>query len=203
MNPLDPTRTAFIAVHLQNDIVAEGGAFAPIFADELERNLTIQKAGELLDVARAAGAFVVFARVGFRSDYRDMVANVPLLQMAKASNALVNDTWQTEITRSLDVAEDDLVLTHTRTSPFHASPLDALLRQRNINNVVVLGVATNASVEDAARTAANLGYRTVVACDASSAATVEAHEAALASFALFGEVATNAQIRGAIGRVGS
>ena len=77
--------------------------------------------------------------------------NAPFLQIARDSAALVNGTWQTQIADSVAVHPDDLVLTHTRFSPFVGTPLEVILRARGVRNVIVLGVATNASVEDAAR----------------------------------------------------
>ena len=116
-----------------------------------------------------------------------MVENVPLLQMGKAAGALIDGTWGTQVAEQVAPSEDDIVLVHTRPSPFSATPLDVMLRGRGIENVVVLGVATNASVEDAARAASNLGYRTIIDSDASSAATPAAHAATLESFGLLGE----------------
>lgn len=73
-----------------------------------------------------------------------------------------------------------------------------VLRARGVDTIIVCGIATNASVEDAARHAANLGYRVVLAGEAASAATAAAHDATLESFTLFGEVATNAAIAEAL-----
>lgn len=198
METLDPKRTAFIAVHLQNDIVTEGGKFSPFFADEVARNGTLTKAAALLDAARAAGSPVVYLRIGFAADYHDLVPNSPLLGMVAQFGAAVNGTWQTEINEQVAPAASDLVLTHTRTSGFQSSPLDQLLRAKGVDTVVVLGVATNASVEDTARHANNLGYRVVIASDASSAGTAEAHAATLETFALLGSHATNAELIAAL-----
>jgi nicotinamidase-related amidase len=48
---------------------------------------------------------------------------------------------------------------------FAATGLERWLRVRGIGEVVVAGVATNNSVESTARSAGNLGFRTVVASD--------------------------------------
>jgi nicotinamidase-related amidase len=133
-------------------------------------------------------------RIGFEPDYSDLTPNVPLLAMVAQFGALVSGTWQTEIVPEVAPHEGELVLTHTRTSPFQGTPLDAELRAKGIDTLVVLGIATNASVEDAARYAGNLGYRVVLASDASSAATEAAHLATLESFQLLGETKTNAEI---------
>jgi nicotinamidase-related amidase len=198
MTSLDPAQTAFIVVHLQNDIADEKGAFGAFFIDESRRNDTVGKAASLLGIARAAGASIFYVRVGFQPDYSDLHPNVPLLAMVAQFGAAVNGTWQTEILPAVAPAEGDVVLTHTRTSPFQGTDLDAQLRARGIENVVVLGIATNASVEDTARYATNLGYRVVLASDACSAGTEAAHLATLDSFQLLGETLTNAEIAEAL-----
>ncbi len=198
MEPITASRTAFLVVHLQNDIADEAGKFGGFFIDEIRRNDTLGKAAALLDAARSAGAHVVYTRVGFASDYRDLVPNSPLLGMVAQFGALVNGTWQTEIVPQVAPAEGEVVLTHTRVGGFHGSPLNEILRGKGVDTVVVLGVATNASVEDTARGAANRGFRTIIASDASSAAHEGAHRATLETFGLLGETATNEQLVAAL-----
>ena len=75
MTTIDPTRTALVAVHLQNDFVGAEGAFAPFFRAEIDRVGTLTTAKRLLDAARAAGIPVVYTRVAWRPDYRDLIVN--------------------------------------------------------------------------------------------------------------------------------
>lgn len=198
MDTIDARSTALLVVHLQNDIAAENGAFGGLFIEQSRANGTLGKAAALADVVREAGGSVVYLRIGFDPGYDQLVPNVPLLAMVKQFGAAVNGTWQTEIVDEVAPKDGDLVLTHTRTSPFQDSPLDRMLRARGVDTVIVCGIATNASVEDAARHAANLGYRTIISSDASSAATLAAHEATLASFELFGEVADTETLAAAL-----
>lgn len=197
METLYQSRTAVLVVHMQNDIASPDGAFGAIFADEAKRKDTVVKVSELIDVARTVGSNITYAVIGFEPGYPDLVPNVPLLKMVQQFGAAVKGTPQTEIISEITPRDEELVLIHTRTSPFQDSPLDRYFRARGIDTLVICGIATNASVEDAARSAANLGYRTIIASDASSAATLAAHEATLESFTLFGEVATNDEIKAA------
>ena len=80
---------------------------------------------------------------------------------------------------------EDITLTHQRPGPFTGSDLDKVLSEKGIQNVVVCGVATNASVESVVRQASDLGYNTSVLTDASSAADEAAHQASLGSLSLF------------------
>ena len=67
------------------------------------------------------------------------------------------------------------------------------MRSRGVDTLLFAGVATNASVESTARQASDLGYRTIIVADACSAADPGAHDAAIASLGLLGEITTTAE----------
>ena len=190
MTTIDPTRTALVAVHVQNDIVGPDGAFAPFFRAEIDRVGTLATAARLLGAARAAGVPVVYTRVAWRPDYSDMHANSPLLNIVIQQNCLIDGTPGAAITDELAPQDTDRVVTHQRVGGFHDSELDEVLRGLGVETVAFLGVATNASVEGTARAASDLGYRVLVISDACSAATPDAHAASLESLGLLAEITT-------------
>ena len=198
MTTIDPTRTALVAVHVQNDIVGADGAFAPFFRAEIDRVGTLATAARLLDAARAAGVPVVYTRVAWRPDYSDLHANSPLLNIVIQQNCLVDGTPGAAITDELAPQDTDRVVTHQRVGGFHDSELDEVLRGAGVDTVVFLGVATNASVEGTARAASDLGYRVLVVSDACSAATPEAHTASLESLGLLAEITTTDELYAAL-----
>lgn len=72
-----------------------------------------------------------------------------------------------------------------------SSDIDARLRARGIESVLVAGTATNVCCESSARDAMMLDYRVVMLSDANAAATDAEHAASLDNFALFfGDVMT-------------
>lgn len=190
MISLDPTHTAVVAVHFQNDIVGPDGAFAPFFHAEVRRTGVIARTATLLDAARDAGAAVVYTRVAWQPGYADLVANSPLLGMVVQAQCLHDGTPGAAIVDELTPRDTDVVITHQRVGGFQDSDLDATLRGAGIDTVVFAGVATNASVEGTARVASDLGYRTVVLSDACSAGSEAAHTASLESLGLLAEITT-------------
>ena len=130
MTTIDPTRTALVAVHMQNDIVGPDGAFAPFFRAEIDRVGTLATAARLLDAARAAGVPVVYTRVAWRPDHSDLHANSPLLNIVVQQNCLVDGTPGAAITDELAPQDTDRVVTHQRVGGFHDSELDEVLRAR-------------------------------------------------------------------------
>ncbi len=92
MTSFDASRTAVVAVHLQNDIVGADGAFAPFFRAEIDRTGVLATIGRVLDGARAAGARVVYTRVAWEPGFADLSPNSPLLGMVAQNGCLVDGT---------------------------------------------------------------------------------------------------------------
>ena len=72
----------------------------------------------------------------------------------------------TDLVAELDQQPDDLLVTKQTWGAFHATPLDTLLRDRGVTQIVLTGVATSAGVESTARAAHEHGYHVVLATDA-------------------------------------
>jgi nicotinamidase-related amidase len=67
----------------------------------------------------------------------------------------------------LDGAEPDLLVAKNVNSAFHGTPdLDAWLRDRGLDGLVVCGITTNHCCETTARVGGNLGHRVLFALDA-------------------------------------
>ena len=195
---LDPPTTAVIAVHYQGDVVGADGAFADFFHGQVKERDVVGVSARVLAAARAAGAMVVYVRVAFAPDYSDMVANSPLLAMTAEAGCLKDGSPLAEIVDEVAPAGDDTVITHKRVGGFTDSGLHALLQSRGIGTLLITGVATNASVESTARQASDLGYRTVIVEDACSAATLEAHQASIASLSLLAEIVMSGDVVAAL-----
>jgi nicotinamidase-related amidase len=187
---LTNSTTAFLACHWENDVAGSDGVFAPFYRARLEEHGVIPVAKRLIDGARRSGVRVVYTRVAFAEGHRDLVTNIPLLGIVARQQCLLDRTPATEIIDELRPGADDWIVTNTKVSAFASSDFDERLSAADIDTVVLFGVATNLSAESTGRSAGDLGYRVVIVPDACEAATDQAHEATLASFALLGEVAT-------------
>ncbi|GAA1135924.1 isochorismatase family cysteine hydrolase [Nocardioides aquiterrae] len=200
MSDLLGQSTALLVVHLQEDIVAEGTAFGSIFAAEAAARDVVEHTNVAMRAIRDHGGLVVPLRIAFASDHSDLRPTLPLLQMVEQAGCLKDGTTGAELVADLAVEDDDVVLTHKRPGPFTDSDLEEVLRNRGIENVVVCGVATNASVEGAVRQAADLGFHVAVLTDATSAADGGSHEASLASMGLFATLVTVEELAAGISR---
>lgn len=194
MSALSGSETVLIAVHLQGDIVGEGTAFGGLFYPEVAANNIVETCNAVMKKVRSAGGLVIPTRVAWAPDYSDMDASLPLLQMVVGAGCLKEGSEGAAIVPGIEVSDKDMVLTHKRTGPFTQTDLEKQLRDRGIKNVVVCGVATNASVESTVRSAADLGFNTFVLSDATSAADAASRDASLGSMGLFAQVITTGEL---------
>jgi ureidoacrylate peracid hydrolase len=101
----------------------------------------------------------------------------------------------------LDVQADDLLVQKTRFSAFiqGASNLEALLRSRGIDTVIITGTVTNICCESTARDAMMRNFRTIMVTDANAAENDELHNASLIAFYLkFGDIMPTDMIIGSL-----
>lgn len=88
-----------------------------------------------------------------------------------------------------------LPVTKRTWGAFHGTPLDTLLRDRGVTQIVLTGVATSAGVESTARAAHEHGYHVVLAIDAMTDRDADAHDHSVQRiFPRIGETATTGDI---------
>lgn len=194
MKSLNLKTTALLVIHLQHDIVSENTAFGSLFNQQVVEKGVLAKCNTAMQSVREMGGTIVLARIAFNPDYSNLVPSLPLLQMVLQADCLKEGSHGAQLVSQIQVEPTDVVLTHQRPGPFTNTNLHELLRGNGIENVLVCGVATNASVEGAARQASDLGYAAFVLSDASSAADQGAHDASIASMGLFAQMITVEEI---------
>lgn len=170
MPDLNPATTALVLIDLQNGIV--GMDLAPRTGPE-----TLAAGKALAARFRAVGAPVVLVHVAFEPDLSDAPPGRVDRALARPPGGLPAD-WS-------DLAEGlaqpgDLLVRKRQWGAFTGTGLDVLLRRRGIDSVVIGGIATNFGVESTVRHAWELGYHVIVAEDACSSVSTEAHEFAVA-----------------------
>nr|EJR9313235.1 pyrimidine utilization protein B [Cronobacter sakazakii]EJR9313246.1 pyrimidine utilization protein B [Cronobacter sakazakii] len=128
--------------------------------------------------AREAGMTIVWFQNGWDSDYLE--AGGPGSPNFHKSNALktmrrrpelhgkllAKGSWDYQLVDELTPLPGDIVLPKPRYSGFFNTPLDSMLRARNIRHLVFTGIATNVCVESTLRDGFFLEYFGVVLEDA-------------------------------------
>ncbi|HEU4411062.1 MAG TPA: isochorismatase family protein [Polyangiaceae bacterium] len=184
----DAAQSALIVIDMQNDFLAEGGAYPRRHCDAGQ---LAQAVAWLARAARAQGRPIAW--VG--SVYGEIAGDEGALrgQTHVGGPCCARGSWGAEPFAPLGAvaAEGAGRPAEWRVekrwySAFRETGLDGRLRAAGVRRVVLCGVATNVCVLAAARDALGLGYEVEVLADATAAGTSSKHARALAEIEALG-----------------
>jgi gluconolactonase len=189
---LDPRRVALIIQDLQNDTIAEGGAFASGgSADHARSQDVVANVRRLADAARRLGTPVIHVWMVQNPGAQGLKQNAPLFRALKEQAASQRGSWGAAPVPGLEPQADDIVVEKMRMNAFHGTNLATLLDGLGTQTLVITGAWTNMSIEHTARHGADAGYEVVVVSDGTSTLNDEWQHAALRyAMTNIGDVAT-------------
>jgi ureidoacrylate peracid hydrolase len=188
---LDPAKTALIVVDLQNGFMLKGVAHA-LCEEAIE---IVPNVNRLAQAVRRTGGTVVWVQNAATPEsmqswsVRDDMDGPE--RTARRVAAMAPGTKGYELWDGLDVKLNDLRIEKTRFSAFiqGASNLEAVLRARGIDTVIITGTVTNVCCEATARDAMMRNFKTIMVTDANAAENDALHTASLIAFYLkFGDI---------------
>jgi ureidoacrylate peracid hydrolase len=190
-------RTALLVVDMQNYFCAPGYMGEVPAAREI-----VPTINALARTLRAAGGLVVWIK-GSSDGTADSwsVFNGYLMTPERRDRRLETLSEAHDGHRlwpALEVDAGDLGVVKKRFSAFlqGSSDIDAVLRSRGIDTVLIAGTTTDVCCDSTARDAAMLNYKTIMIADATATYSDVAHNAALAAFYnVFGDVQTADEVR--------
>ncbi|WP_448661962.1 cysteine hydrolase family protein [Sphingomonas sp. CJ20] len=177
---LPPARTALVVVDIQTDFAAPHGLIARYGANMAPAEAAIDRIEALIAAARAAGATVAFMRVVTRPE-----TDSDALKTLYARKGMPGGQG---ICRVDDGGADyyrvapqpgDIEIQKLLFDSFHGTDLDAQLKARGIETVVMTGLSTDCCVDQTARSAFHHGYSVFVASDACAAYEPDLHSGTL------------------------
>jgi len=156
---LDPARTALLAMDLQNAFLLPASPLAA------PHGLAILPAfNRLIGAARRAGVAVIFTAT-VHEPVEPPNRMDDLFPARRTARGLERGTTAQQIHPGVDRCEEDLVVEKPRYSAFWRTDLDATLRQRGVDTLVIGGVWSNVCVEATARDAFFREYKVVYLAD--------------------------------------
>lgn len=159
-----------------------------------DREAVIQKVGEVLETARAAGVRTYFTRhvtlpvelMGV-AQLRTWRAWQGVDRLQDVRSPFLPDAPQTQILPELRPTEREAVLDKLTFSAFAGTPLELVLRGAGVDAIAVVGVATEIGIEPTVRHAGDLGFIPVLVTDACAAGNAEAGERTIESLRFLGD----------------
>ncbi|MGI9335562.1 MAG: cysteine hydrolase family protein [Gammaproteobacteria bacterium] len=176
---LEPERTALLVIDMQNSWLQPG--FSPLEIPAA-RDI-IPNINALAAAVRDAGGMVAWTQSTFPEDWT--TRSYERFGAPHWRDRIIADTVPGSqghrIAREMDVAEADLIVSKTRPSAFiqGSSNLEAELRARARDTLIITGTLTNACCESSARDAAALGFSNIMVSDAMATRTDVEHNATL------------------------
>lgn len=185
--PIGRSNTALVLHDMQNDFIKAS-------LSKPEMQAVIERTRSLIDLARSLPIPVIYTRVETDPAMTYPKERAPYLTRATPP-ICVKGTAGAEIIDELKPADDAYVITKVRSSAFHETRLETLLRVKGVWILVVAGGSTNWGVEWLARDAKSRDIVTVALRDCTYSATLEAQSASLANIDDFlGYVMTHDQV---------
>jgi ureidoacrylate peracid hydrolase len=189
---IDASRTALVVVDMQNYFVAEGFPLEVPQARDIVPNIN-----RLAKALRAAGGTVVWVQTTaagalelWGNHHRYMLKP----EMAKTRLANLDEAAEGfKLYPRLEPLPSDLRIKKVKYSAFipGSSDIDAKLKARGVESLLITGTLTNVCCESTARDAMMLDYRVVMVADGNASLTDDEHAAALNNFIIFfGDVLT-------------
>ncbi|MGH7325378.1 MAG: cysteine hydrolase family protein [Candidatus Rokuibacteriota bacterium] len=175
---LEAARTALIVVDMQNAFVNPGGLLDQAGIDISAAPSTVEAARRAIAAARALGIGVVYLTIGYPADLstaggphspnprKELALRLMEARPDLRGRLLIWETWDAAIADQVRPQPGDLVVSKQRYSGFAGTPLDQVLRSRDIRHLMFIGVATNVCVESTLRDAYFLEYWPVLIEDA-------------------------------------
>jgi len=188
---LDPAKTALIVVDLQNAFMMKGVAHA-LCEEAIE---IVPNVNRLAEAVRRTGGLVVWIQTAATPEVmQSWSVNVEMNGPERTAHrfaALTPGSKGYELWPDLDAKIDDIFVEKLRFSAFiqGSSNLEAILRARGIDTVIITGTVTNICCESTARDAMMRNFKTIMVTDANAAESDALHNASLIAFYLkFGDI---------------
>jgi nicotinamidase-related amidase len=172
MSPLDPLHTAVLSLDIQTALVAiytkDSPAFLPTVASVIAH-------------ARKVQTSLLHCRVGFRPGFPEVSARNSFLAAMK-SNPQHRRIFEGElgaIHTAVAPESEEVVITKHRVSAFHGTDLSVVLRSKEVDTLVLFGIATSGVVLSTALEATDSDYRVLVVRDCCADLDADVHNCVL------------------------
>ena len=143
---IDPRKTAVLVMDFQNDIVGTAAG---------DPGGVVEKAASVLQGARQKG--------------------IPVIYVMHRGGRFEEASKGTEIHAGVAPPAGEKIFTKTKAGSFSTTGLDVTLREKGIDTLVMMGVATSGCVLSTVRWAADVDYKIIVVSDACSDRDPEVH----------------------------
>ncbi|MFH1139958.1 MAG: isochorismatase family cysteine hydrolase [Pseudomonadota bacterium] len=206
--PVDPARAALLFIDIQNFSLFPGrGEWSHVDPNNIPaelayyfqrvNDLVLPNAARLRAAFRRAGAEVMYTVIEcLTKDGRDRGLDY------KITGFLVpKGSPDAQLPEQLPPGDDEIIIPKSTSSVFNSTNIDFLLRNLEIDYLVVAGLITDQCVESAVRDACDRGFLVTLVTDACATYSLERHEASLKALKGYCRQATTAELEAELDRL--
>jgi nicotinamidase-related amidase len=181
------SKTALVLIEYQNEFTTEGGKLHGAVKDVMASNGMLEKSAALASKARSAGVHIFHCPISFKADASDNPNRaLGILAGCAADSLFTADTWNAEFHESMKPVPGDVVVTGKKgLDAFPGTDLEAQLKARGIETVVLGGFLTNCCVESTMRTAYEKGFNVITLTDATATTSAAGQAVTEGSYGMF------------------
>jgi ureidoacrylate peracid hydrolase len=182
-----PRQTAFLIIDVQNYTMEQGGEYAGMAPEEIERKYGfffremrgrgLPNIQRLQGACRGAGIEIIFTVIAsLTQDGRDLSLDYKISRMF-----CPKDSVDAQVMEEVAPKGDEIVLTKTSSSVFISTNIHYILGNLGVKQLIIAGALTDQCVDSAVRDACDLGYLVTLATDACVTQSRVRHENSLAN----------------------
>jgi nicotinamidase-related amidase len=177
MGPGGPQSAALVISECQAGILDPAVSATPAVAAQAAERGIVARIAELARAFRAAGLPVVHCLIEHRQDLAGVKPNSLLGALAIKNRTLIAGSPATLPPPELAPRPGDHVSSRaTGITAFYGTDLDATLRLRSVETIVLTGVSTDVAIPGLALEAVNRGYYVRIPADCVAGASDESYE---------------------------
>ena len=190
----DPRWACLLVVDVQNDFCSSKGACAQRGEDVSTVKAMVPRLSQFIAEARRVSLPIVYVKTT-HSDWTDTPSWIYRTSQQKPLKTCREGTWGAEFYDGIVPLPHERVVVKHRYSAFINTDLNTVLKAREIQSVLVAGVATNVCVETTARDAYMFDYYVTMVEDCVAGYEAALHKATLENIRRhFGLVASSKEI---------
>ena len=196
IRPFDAKRTCLLLIDAQNYVWNPDIAKRLPYFDSQVRDVVLPNLKRLIDAFRRAGAEVMYTVIeNLTEDGRDRSLDYKLSDFFVGKGS-----WEAKVLDVVAPADDDIVLPKTSSGVFNSTNIEYLLRNMEIETLVVTGFLTDQCIDHTIRDAADRGFYPICVADACASHSQTRHDNALKAFGGYCRTMTTVEVLAEIGR---